>query len=58
MRALRVKEPTFSCPQSKATARWAIKVSSVSPDLAETTGAHPASCVQRMASIVALTVPI
>ena len=58
VRSERAGAPVLIWPAPVATARWAIVVSSVSPERCEITAAKPASCASRIASRVSLSVPI
>lgn len=57
MRSERVNEPTFSWPASQPTLRWAMVMSSVSPERAETIVPNPASLPARSAWNASVTVP-
>ena len=54
----RETDPVFICPTPVATARSAIKVSSVSPERWEMTARYPWRRARLMASRVSVTVPI
>jgi len=58
MRSPRHGAPALICPVPIATAKSAMKVSSVSPDRCETTQRQPACRHSSIAPIVSLTVPI
>ena len=51
-------EPVLICPTEYATDRSAIKVSSVSPDLCDTTELYLLFLAKSIASIVSVNVPI
>ena len=52
------KEPVLICPTFNPTAISDIVVSSVSPDLWDTTAVHPESLAKFIASMVSVNVPI
>src|SRR4029077_20011414 len=58
MRSVREAEPVLICPAPVATARSAMKVSSVSPERWEIIEVYPLRRARSMASRVSLTVPI
>ena len=57
IRSERANEPTLSWPAPQPTARWAIDMSSVSPERAETIVPKPGRAPSSQAALASLTVP-